>query len=224
MTLKGLNEMQAQLEKLSKRGVAAAARETLTQMAWTGRTIWQGRLEESNTLRNTFTARRVLVVPARGSNMRDMSATLGHGSQYVADLEHGTDETATGKAVGIPELAARGGDKKQLVSRANKLTTIGRLPTQRKGQTYKARNAFALRAAAKVGKKLVVLEGPKSRGIFRFMGRKTLKVRKLWDISHKTVKRPKRPTLQRTLGDVLQRGPGIAEKAMAKQLALLGIK
>jgi hypothetical protein len=223
LDIRGLDAMQKSLEELSKRGLAAASRETLTGLAWAGRTIWQGKLEQENILRNQFTQRRVLVDPARGTKMAGMEARLGHVSEYVADLEYGKGSTARGKAVPIPELAARtGGSKAKLVGRPNKLATIGRLPTKRKGNSMKARNAFALRAAAKSGKKLVVLEGPHSRGIFRVGGgRRHIRVKKVWDISHRQVTRPKRPTLQATLNEVLQRAPAIAEKAMLKQLALL---
>lgn len=221
--IKGLDAMQKSLEELSKRGLAAASRESLTNLAWAGRTIWQGKLQQENILRNSFTERRVLVDPARGTKMAGMEARLGHVSDYVRDLEYGKGSTARGKAVPIPELAARtGGSKKKLVGRPNKLAAIGRLPTKRKGKSMKARNAFALRAAAKSGKKLVVLEGPRSRGIFRVGGgRRHIKVKKVWDISHRQVTRPKRPTLQATLNEVLRQAPAIAEKAMLKQLALL---
>jgi hypothetical protein len=227
LVIQGLDEMQAALEQLSKKGLAAAARETLTNCAWEGRRIWQGNLEQSSILRNKFTQSRVLVDPARGSSLVGMEARLGHPSQYVADLEEGKGDTARGSAVPIPELAARtGGDKRKLVGRPNKLATIGRLSKGKgRGGTHQQRNAGALRMAAKQGKKFVVLEGTRSRGIFRVLGgRKHAKVRKLWDLSHRTVTRPKRPTLQRTLDATLQLAPAIAERAMQKQLALLGPK
>jgi hypothetical protein len=229
VTIKGLDEMQSALERFSKRGLAAASRETLTNLAWAARPIWQKELEQAHTLRNTFTGRRVLVAPARGSQMRTMEARLGHTEKYVADLEYGRGGTPRGGsgAVPIPELAARGGDQKRLVGKPNKLSTIGKLTRGRKprGATYKARNAQALRVAKKAGSKFAVLEGPRSRGIFRVLGgRKKLKVRKVWDLSHRTVSRPRRPTLQRTLDAVLTLGPEIAHRAMTKQLALLGAK
>jgi hypothetical protein len=228
VALKGLDEMQAALEQLSKKGLAAAARETLSNCAWEGRRIWQGNLEQSSILRNKFTQSRVLVDPARGSSLVGMEARLGHVSQYVADLEEGKGDSARGSAVPIPELAARtGGDKKKLVGKPNKLSTIGRLAKGKgRGGTYQQRNAGALRMAAKQGKKLVVLEGARSRGIFRVLGggRKHAKVRKIWDLSHRTVTRPKRPTLQRTLDAALQLAPAIAERAMQKQLELLRVR
>ena len=118
--LKGLDEMQRALEQLSTKGLAAAARETLSNCAWEGRRIWQENLAGANTLRNKFTVSRVLVVPARGTRMQGMEAVLGHPAQYVADLEEGKGDTARGSAVPIPELAARmGGDKKKLVGKPN---------------------------------------------------------------------------------------------------------
>lgn len=225
LRLKGLDEMQEALEQLSKKGFAAAARETLTQCAWHGRRIWQENLAESNILRNSFTVRRVLVVPARGSSLRGMEAVLGHPEQYVADLEYGKGDRAKGSAVPIPELAARvGGNKQKLVSKPLKLSSIGRLfKGKSRGSSHKARNAYALRMAKKTGKKLVLLEGARSRGIFRVLGagRRKAKVRKIWDLSHRSVTRPKRPTLQRSLDAALKLGPAIAERAMEKQLALL---
>jgi hypothetical protein len=224
VTLAGLDEMQRALEKLAKRGLATAARETLTGMAWAGRPIWQGRLASANILRNQFTARRVLVAPATGSSMRDMTASLGHVSDYVAELERGEGDTARGSAVPIPEAAARGGDRKRLVRKASKLSTIGRLPTKRPGKSMRARNAFALRKAIKGGKRLAVLEGAHSVGIFKVTGRKKLKVKKLWDLSHREVSRPRRPTLEATVRDVHALAPAIAHRAMSKQLRLLGAK
>ena len=151
--LQGLDEMQRALEQLSKKGLAAAARETLTQCAFQGRRIWQEQLEQTSILRNKFTQSRVLVDPARGSSLRGMEARLGHPSQYVADLEEGKGDRARGSAVPIPELAARtGGDKKKLVGRPNKLATIGRLAKGKpRGSTHQARNAQALAMYERAG-------------------------------------------------------------------------
>jgi hypothetical protein len=216
--IKGLDQLTKAFERLEKKALPAAARETLTNVAFEGRRTWQKHLEDTNTIRNKFTLSRVLVDPARGTKVRGMVARLGHVSQYVADLEEGHGETATGSAVPIPELAARGGSRDKVIGKPNKLATIGRLSKVRsKGKTFKARNAATLQRAKKTGKKLVLLEGPKSHGIFRVISRK--KVKKVWDLSHRQVKRPKRPTLQQTVNEVALKGPAIALKALQKQFA-----
>src|SRR5262245_39578865 len=122
---RGLDEMQRELERIAKRAVPYAARETLNGLAFAGRRIWQDEMASSLTLRNAFTQRRALVERATGSRMTDMQATLGHTEDYMRRLELGQGERAKRTGLPIPTETAAGqakgslpGGRKRAVRRA----------------------------------------------------------------------------------------------------------
>jgi hypothetical protein len=226
LDLRGVDEMQRHLETIAKKAVPYAARETLNTLAFRGRAIWQEEMASSLTLRNKFTQRGARVDMARTLRVDSMEATLGHTEDYMYRLEHGKSERAAQKWRPIPtEVAAGqaygslGGGRKKAVKRANIIKTLGSLKTKGfRGRSRKAQNARAITQAAKSGKRLALLDLGNRKGIYRVMGKKKLKVRKLYDLSRKVTPMPRIPTLQRTLDKTLTLAPRIAYEAMQKQL------
>jgi hypothetical protein len=226
--IRGVDEMQRQLEQLSRRSVPYAARETINTLAFEGRKIWQDEMRQSLILRNQFTERRALIDLARGLRMSTMEATLGHTESYMANLEYGRPERARRSYRAIPTEAAAGqapgslrGGRKRAVRKASIITALGKLPRPG-GKSRKARNARAVRQAIKSGKKLALLDLGRRKGVYRVMGSKRKpSLRKVYDLSKRVTPVPKIPTLQRTLDKTLVRGPAIAHGALEKQLARL---
>ncbi len=224
--LRGLDEMQRELEQLAKRGVHYAARETLNSLAFAGRKIWQGEMREALTLRNAFTERRALVERATGSRMPEMEAILGHTEDYMRRLEEGIGERARRGGLAIPTEAAAGqakgslaGGRKRAVRPANIIRALGKVKRQSLSLPRKARNARAVKAAISNGSKLAYLELDRRRGIYRIMGgKKRPQIRKLYDLSRRSVPLPRIPTLQRTLDEALKQGPALGLAAMQRQL------
>lgn len=223
---RGLDEMQRELEQLAKRGVPYAARETLNGLAFAGRRIWQEQMASSLTLRNKFTQRRALVERATGSRMSEMEAELGHTEDYMRRLEAGIGERARRGGLAIPTEAAAGQAKgslpagrKRAVKPSLIIRTLGKVKRQSKGLPRKVRNARAVRDAIRNGSRLAYLELDRRRGIYRIMGGKRRpQIRKLYDLSRRSVPLPRIPTLQRTLDVALQQGPSLALAAIQKQL------
>jgi hypothetical protein len=229
--IRGVDEMQRQLETLAKRSVPFAARETLNTLAFEGRKIWQGEMRDSLTLRNRFTERRALVETARGLRIETMEATLGHTEPYMALLEHGKPERAAKRFRPIPTEHAAGqakgslaGGRKRPVRKPLNIRGLGSLKFKRSGRGRKADNARAVQHAIKSGKRLALLDMGKRKGIYRVIGSKrNPEIRKLYDLTKSVTPMPKIPTLQRTLTKTLLMGPSVAHDALLKQLKRNGI-
>lgn len=218
--------MQRDLETMARRSVPFAARETLNNLAFEGRKIWQGEMAESLTLRNKFTERRALVERATGLRMSTMEATLGHTEEYMRLLEEGKPEKAARRYRAIPTEHAAGqakgslpGGRKRPVRRPNIITALGSLRQKGGGRGRKSRNARAVQQALKSSKKLALLDMGKRKGIYRVMGSKRKPtIRKLYDLTRRTTPMPRIPTLERTLEKTLERAPALAQAAVLKQL------
>lgn len=225
--IRGLDEMQAELEQLARRGVPYAARETLNRLAFEGRKIWQGEMRASLTLRNAFTERRALVERATGSRLRDMQAVLGHTEDYMRRLEGGIGERARRGGLPIPTETAAGQAKGSLPSGRKRavrpslvIRALGKVKRQARSLPRKVRNARAVRDAVRNGTRLAYLELERRRGIYRITGgKKKPRIAKLYDLSRRAVPLPRIPTLARTLELTLQQGPAIAFAALERQLA-----
>lgn len=225
--IRGLDEMQRELEQLARRGVGYAARETLNGLAFEGRKIWQGEMRSSLTLRNAFTERRALVERATGTRMAALEAILGHTEDYMRRLESGIGERARRGGLPIPTETAAGqargslpAGRKRAVRPSLVIRVLGKIKRQSRSLPRKVRNARAIRDAVRNGNRLAYLELDRRRGIYKIMGgRKRPQIRKLYDLSRRAVPLPRIPTLQRTLDRALQHGPRLALAALERQLA-----
>jgi hypothetical protein len=226
ITFRGLDELQRELEQLSKRSIPYAARETLNGLAFAGRQIWQRQMAEQLTLRNAFTARRALVERASGTRIESMQAVLGHTEDYMRRLEFGIGERARRGGLAIPTEAAAGQAKGSLPSGRKRpvrpsliIRQLGKIKRQSQSMPRKARNARAVRDALANGTRLAYLELDRRRGIYKVMGgRKRPQIRKLYDLSRRAVPLPRIPTLQQTLDLALLQGPTLGLAAVQRQL------
>jgi hypothetical protein len=231
VTLKGLDEMQRQLETVAKRSVPFAAREVVNTLAFKGREIWQAEMASSLTLRNKFTQRRALVEKARTLRVDSMQAVLGHTEPYMFNLEHGKSERAAKRWRPVPTEAAAGqargsleAGRRKVVRPQNIITRLGNLKAKGfAGRPRKARNARAIRQAIKTGKRLALLDFGRRKGVYKITGGKRPKVTKLYDLSRRTTPVPKTPTLQLTLKKTLALAPRVAHDALSKQLKRAGV-
>ena len=233
LTLAGVDEMQAELERIAKRSVPFAMRETVNRLAFEGRTTWQEEMRASLTLRNKFTERRVLVTPARTLNPAKMEAVLGHTEEYVAQLETGGSRKAAKRFRAIPTEIAAGqskgslmGGRKSAVRPSAIVTRLGSLATKgAKSRSRKANNARAIRGAIKSGRRIALLDLGKGKIIVRVKGSKRKpQILKLYDVSRRKTPIPRIPTLARALTRTLKRGPAVAYAALERQLMRAGAR
>jgi hypothetical protein len=224
--IRGLDEMQRELEQLEKRGIPYAARETLNSLAFAGRKIWQGEMRSALTLRNAFTERRALVERATGSRLPAMTAVLGHTEDYMRRLEYGIGEHAKRSGIPIATETAAGqakgslrGGRKRAIKKSLIIRTLAKVKRQSKSIPREVRNARAVRDAIRNGTRIAYLETSRRKGIYRIKGgRKNPEVLKLYDLTRPSVPLPRTPTLQRTLELALRQGPSIAFAALQRQL------
>ena len=221
--------MQRELEQLAKRGVAYAARDTVNGLAFAGRKIWQEQMASTLTLRNAFTQRRALVERATGTRM-PVEAVLGHTEDYMRRLESGIGERARRGGLAIPTETAAGQAKgslpagrKRAVRPSLVIRVLGKIKRQSRSMPRKARNGRAVREAISNARRLAYLELDRRRGIYKIMGgRKKPQIRKLYDLSRRSVPLPRIPTLEKTLELALLQGPTIALAALQRQLDRAG--
>lgn len=227
VTLKGIDEMQRELETLAKRSLPFAARETVNGLAFVGREAWQEEMRATLTLRNRFTERRALVDRATTLRMSAMEARLGHTEPYMGLLERGGTEWAAKRFRPIPTEAAAGlskgslrGGRKRAVRPAAVITRLGSLKVKGLGKlSRKARNARAVQGAIRSGRRLALLDLGRRKGVYRVMGGKRRpRIVKLYDLSRRRTPVPRTPTLERAVQRALARGPELAFAALARQL------
>jgi hypothetical protein len=214
-----VHELGRVLQETRAKGIPHAARDTLNDLAFTGRTMWQDRMAQDMTLRNKFTQRSVQVDKARGTNMGTMQSVVGSRAPYMADQESGATKRTKGKhGVTIPTPRASGEargtqPRKKTVRSRNKLSSIQLKP--RKGASKKQEVAIAIRQAKASGRNVAFLDLGKRKGMFRISGRK---LDMIWDMTRPAVAIPKNPTMHRTLRELDKKAPAIAGKALRRQL------
>lgn len=231
ISLRGLDEMQRELETMAKRAVPYAARDMLNSLAFAGRKIWQDEMRASLTLRNAWTTRQALVQKASGTRMPEMQSVLGHTEDYMLRMEYGAGEHAKRGGVFIPTETAAGQAKgslragrKRAVRKSLIIKVLGKVKRQPRSLSRKARNARAIREAIRDGSRLAYLEMERKRGIYIIKGgRKRPDVRKLYDLTRPFVPMPRIPTLQRTIDRTMTQAPSIGLAAVMRQLDRLRI-
>lgn len=190
------------LRLFASKGVPHAARQGLNDGAFILRREWQEQIRKAFTLRNQYTERGVRVDKARGTNLRQLEAEVGHIAPYMAIQETGGVDKADRKYKPIATRHARrgGSDEKQVKAGAR----LGRINVYRNkvsGGGRRRRNIAAMRAAKKRGEKHVLLGRRRGGvGMFRLMGTmKKLRTKMLYDLSRRSVQIKPEPTLQRAL-------------------------
>lgn len=226
-----LNQFKAlarDLEKFSKNGMGHASRNTLNKAAFNARTAQLAEVRKSLTLRSTFTTRSIQVQKAVGTDVKMMMAVVGSVAPYMADVEQGEKQHTKGKhGVPIPMPGAAGqapGSKRtKRIRRQNYRGNFElsaskpRNPSSAKASAQ--RNAMAIRQAAKAGGRMAFLDLGRSRGLYRVSGgKKTVRVKLIYDLSHKTVESKPIPTLQRAVDQIAPTIGSIAIDEMTAQL------
>lgn len=211
------------LYNMARRGVPHASRNALNAVAFAAREQWQRELQFAMTLRNDWTRRSIQVTKAKGTDVASMESKVGSAAGYMEVQEHGGTERKKHKhGVAIPTGVASGEGRgarprKRLVRAPNRLPKIQLTP--RIGDNQKQRNAIAIGAALRAGRKHVFLELEKRKGIFRLSGGKRKpRVDLVWDLTRPSVRIP--PT--RTLGLTLQNiGPRMKQAIIGALIAQL---
>lgn len=209
---------EKQLGKFAKVAVPYAMRNGLNTMAFEGRKLWQGEMQDKFILRNTWTTRRILVVKAAGSSISAMQSIVGSPDDYLDKQEDGGVQLGS-----VPTRVASGegegaGPRRKLVRGANKLSAIQLTARSRKG-TRKQKNAAAIRMAVAAGKRFVFLQLGRTKGLFKLKGGgKHPQVSMVWNTTKKRHAVHATPTLGPAVKRLGIRADQIMANAMVDQL------
>jgi hypothetical protein len=220
--LSDVHRLRRKLELVSRKAIPHAARNGLNFVAFEARKQWQGEIRRSFTLRNQFTERSVRVDKARGTDVRRMEAVTGSVAPWMLRQEEGGVAKAARTYLPIPQnIARRGGSEAKPVRAGARLTRLrfqrGRRPT---GGSPRKRNLIALLQAKRQGRKHAILEREAGGyAIYKVMGgKRSIRTRMLYDLSHKAVRTPAEPTLQRALDRTGPKVVHLLKKAIVAQL------
>lgn len=222
--LDDLDRLIKDLEIFARRAIPFAARNGLNEIAFVGRKLWVTRIQAEFINRNTFTTRQVRVVKAKGGSksLDSMEAVLGHLQPYMLTQEVGGTVRGKGASKPIPTSVAAGQamgtrPRTKVVRKPMRLPSI-RLGRRVRGGSRRQRNATTISQAVASGRKFVLLDTERGKGIARVTGRKRITVRLIWDLSRPSVRVPPTPTLARTVSLLEPLMPAIHRKAVIDQL------
>lgn len=208
-----MRQLESDLNKLSKKALPFAIRNTLNDVAFVVMPDAKATIDRKMTLRNRWTLRNVRVGKvAGGMDIDKMRSTVGSPLPYLAVQEEGGTEVARGKhGVPIPTSYAAGQEGAQprtrLVRKANRLANIV-LPNRWRagGSSTSARLVRAAHHAIRTGQRYIYAEfrGGKGKGIYKVVGGRRnnasgwpqgAKLKMIHSLDHKVVKIPPRPWL-----------------------------
>lgn len=223
--LKGAEEMVAGLKRMREKAVPFAIKNALNTAAFETRNIWQREIKSAFTNRNLFTANSVRVEQATPTKLE---AKVGSVAPYMGTQEQGGTVTGKGAHKLIPEAAAAGqapGSKRTRLVRGRFYIGAIQVAHTSGGGGRRQQNAIAIATARRLGKSFVLLTRPSGgKGIFVLGGgKRSLKMRMLWDVSRRSVHVPAEPTLERSLEAVKPKLEHMMEAALTQQMQRFSI-
>lgn len=222
---KQLRQMEKDLALFNARAMPYATRQTVNQLAWTTRHAWQGEIRERLVTRNKWTETSVRVQQTRTLDVRRQESVVGSTADYMARQEYGGTVTADGREGHPIATAYASGEgmasqpRRRLPRKPNKMRNIHLSKARQRARSQKQKNFLAVREAAQSGRPYVWLDLGRRQGIFRVVGgRRNPRVRMVWDVSQRSVRTPRTPTLEPALHSVEPRMVPIYRKALRFQL------
>ncbi len=222
--VRGTKQAVDDLNKLSRKALPHAHRDSINHVAFAARTMWIERVQKTFTLRNTYTKRSIVVDKARGTNIRLMRAVLGSRADYMGDREDGQTKRKRGKhGVAVPTAAAAGQtgrSRTRLIRAAFALKAI-RLGRGARG-TDRQRNAVAIRQAITSGRRVAFLRIGNRRSLVRVLGslkRRKHKFRTLYDLSRARIRIKPAPTLKPVVKEARKIAPFVYLRMIHEQIA-----
>lgn len=203
-----LKQLESDLRHIAEKSFPFATRHTLNEMAFGARKRALRKLPSQFTLKNKFTERSILVEKVRAIRISQQESAVGSTEDYMISQEFGKVEVAKGRhGVPIPTSFSAGQGRSKwrtkVTRRPNRLGNI-KFNRVRGSRGRKQRIVVAMQQAVQSGRRFVFLDLGKRQGIFRVSGG-SKRVRRGWpgkakinmvhDMTHKSVRIPKKPWL-----------------------------
>lgn len=223
-----LKEFKGMLEDIAAEALPFAMRDTLNGAAFRTQKLARANIENEFTLRNKFTARRVLVDKIQSTRTFDMEsgAAVGHTEEYMALQEFGGVLTPRGiEGYPVPTAVASDeprGTRPRRKPRAGprRLRRVKVMPTV-KGKNRAQTNALTVRAAAKRRRRHVKLRTERGIGIYRLKNLgdpEDAQPELMYSLERRTRRIKPTPWLQPATDLIVPRMFGIYRKELLRQL------
>jgi hypothetical protein len=227
---KGLEKFAKQLGDLGKDGFRHAVRNALNTAAAKTRERYVGQQGQRLVVRNTWTARGSQYTKAGMGPIGSMQSIAGNTRDYMRDVEEGGTETAKRKHIPIPTAASAGqsgAQRTRPIRRTNYMAAIQlrqAKPRNASGSRAQA-NLVAVKAAAKAGRRFVLLERRQGPYIAQLTGgRRRLRVRMIYDLSRKEVRWKPHAVLGAAVAEVAPQLGAIGVAELEKQAKRFGAR
>ena len=225
--LDDLDELLHKLEKVRRRAVPFAVRDSLNASAFLAKREWTVQLHKRLTVRNTWTAKGIKTENARGLQVARMVSVVGSTREYASKLEEGgtvSDPRGVPIHTSVASGEGRGArPRKKAVRPGNRLNKIRRYKGTHGTQGQK--NAEAVRLAMRSGgrTKVAYMELGTKKGLYKVSGSKrNPKIDLLIDVSRTQVRVGPHPTLKPTIASVSPKLRTIHALAIIRQLRRQG--
>ena len=224
----GEKKLLRQLESLNKRAVPFAVRSALNTVAFEAQTLARKHIKQKFIVRNQWTYRNVQVQKATGLNIDTMFSSMGSTEQYMKDQELGNSAVKSknskkGHPIPTPYASGESSVPRQKLPRGAMRRKNIKLKKKARPAGRKARNAAAIREAAKRGgrNRFVWLEmSGHKKGVYKVIGPKSkTRIKKVLDMSRKTVRIQKRPWIEAPSKLALKKTEKEFAKALMFQIA-----
>jgi hypothetical protein len=222
---KGIERLERHLKAFKSRAYPFATKATLNKAAFNTQTVARANLRKDFILRNKWTEQSVRVEMARTLRVANQSAHVGSIADYLEDQEFGngavkSSKSRVGHPIATPYASGEGSVPRKRLPRApNRRKNIRLRRRGRAAKSQKQKNAIAI-ATARKGTGYAWLKVGKRKGIYRVTA---TSVRKVWDLSRKSVRIKKRPWLGPATDVVVPLLPRFYRDALKFQLRKHGI-
>lgn len=218
-----VKKYERDLKDFAGKALPFASRAMLTRSAFDARSGAQDNIRENMVNRNRFTLSSIRVQQARGLNIKTQQAVMGSIADYMETQEFGGMESGGGRYQPIPTSYSagqgRGVERTKLPRKPNRMQAIQLRKRTGPGLSRKAANQAAIKNAAQGGNKFVFLDLGRRQGIFKVTGGKRKpKVQMVWDMSRRSVRIPRTPTIGPATVETRKRMPQFYAEALVQQL------
>jgi hypothetical protein len=228
---KGLKKFNQRLQIASKRAMPFAVKSAIDGLAFEARREWQNEIDEKFVQRNKFTRSSIRVEKSSGLDVEKMNSKVGSIAKYMDEQELGGIKKAKGKHGVVIATSYSSGEgenatvRRKLPRAMNTMKRI-QLKNRKAGALSRVqRNVIAVNQAIKNNDKYVFIDTGRKKFIARVVkkGRKGASIKMVHDMTKKTVKIKKNPTMKPAVARAERKLPQLYKKSLQFQLKRLGL-
>jgi len=220
--------LERELKGFANKAYPYATRSAINGYAFKAREIAKETIGNDLLLKNRYTERSIRVNKVTTLNVNSQVAYMGSTNDYMATQQFGGTKTSKGKH-GVPlttSFAAgqTGNNRTKLAVSRNRMKNLVLSKKGSKVGGRRRRNLIAIEQALHTGERVAFLDLGRKKGLFRILGKEpAIRIKMLYDLSHKSVRIPASKWLQKSIDKTLPFMEDIYIKALQFQIDRHGL-